>query len=313
METSNLGHFIAVYEKFAQAENKSERTIEAVTAAAKKFNSSLGGDTNPQDITADDLRRYILCLQERCKWSGHPTIKQDHGNLSPNTIAHHIRHIKSFWSWMHSEGFLEQNTFARVKTPQETDKVVNTLAPSEVTQLIKVIPRNNHKGYRDSCIIIALYGTLLRISELLDLPLSSVNFTNGQITVVGKGAIERSVFMSPKTYKALFKYYSRWRPKVTSEYLFIHEDGTKLTRFYFEHRMQVYVRKANLTKPCTPHVLRYSGALELLRSGCDPYTLQQILGHTTMEMTRRYLKIANTDIEKNMKTFSPAEQIDIRF
>jgi len=119
--------------------------------------------------------------------------------------------------------------------------------------------------------------------------------------------------MSPKVYKALFKYYSRWRPKVTSDYLFVHDDGRKLTRFHFAHRMQAYVHKANITKPCTAHILRYSAALEILRKGCDPYNLQQILGHTTMEMTRRYLKIANSDIEKSLKTFSPAEQVDIRF
>jgi len=298
MEANNLGHFICVYEKFAQAENKSYRTIEAVTGVARKFGSFLWGNTNPQDITADDLRRYILHLQARLKWSDHPTIKQDHDHLSPNTIAHHVRHIRSFWSWMTPEGFIEYNPLARVKTPQETRKVVTPLTPGEVTQLIKVIPRDNHKGYRDSCIIVTLYGTVLRISELLDLPLSNVDFTNGQIKVMGKGDKERSVFMSPKVYKALFKYYSRWRPKVSSDYFFIHEDGRKLTRFYFEHRMQAYVRKANITKPCTPHLLRYAGAIELLRNGCDPYTLQQILGHTTMEMTRRYLKIANRHYHK---------------
>jgi len=313
MEANNLGHFISVYQKFAQAENKSDRTIEAVTGSARKFDNFLGGNTNPQDITADDLRRYILHLQERCKWSGHPTIKQDHGHLSPNTVAHHVRHIRSFWSWMALEGFIEYNPFARVKTPQETRKVVTPLTPGEVTQLLKVIPRNTHKGYRDSSIILTLYGTVLRISELLDLPLYNVNFTSGQITVLGKGAKERSVFMSPKVYKALFKYYSKWRPKVSSDYFFIHEDGRKLTRFYFAHRMQVYVRKANLTKPCTAHLLRYAGAIDLLRSGCNQCTLQKILGHTTMEMTGRYLKIADSDVEKSLKSFSPAEQIDIRF
>jgi integrase/recombinase XerD len=119
--------------------------------------------------------------------------------------------------------------------------------------------------------------------------------------------------MCSKVYKALFKYYSKWRPKINSDYFFVHEDGRRLTRFYFAHRIQAYVRKANLTKPCTPHILRYSGAIALLRNGCDPYTLQQILGHATMEMTRRYLKIASSDIEKSLKSFSPAEQIDIRF
>jgi len=313
METSSLGFFISTYEKFAQAENKSPRTIEAITATAKKFDRFLGGNTNPQDITTDDLRRYILHLQKRCKWSGHPTIKQDHGNLSTNTIAHHVRHIKAFWSWMYSEGFLEHNSLAQVKTPKETGKVVTPLTPGEITQLIKIIPQNTHQGYRDICIVVGLYGTILRVSELLDLPLSNVNFTNGQIKVLGKGAKERSAFMSPKVFKPLFKYYSKWRPKITSEYFFIHQDGRKLTRFYFEHRMQVYLRKANLTKPCTPHIFRYSGAIQMLRDGCDPYTLQKILGHSTMDMTRRYLKIADSDVEKSMKSLSPAEQLDIRF
>ena len=191
-------------------------------------------------------------------------------------------------------------------------RAVTPLTPSEVSQILKVIPRSSHKGYRDSSIIVALYGTLLRISELLDLPVSSVDFSSGQITVIGKGDRERSVFMSPNAYKALYKYFSHWRPKTSSHYFFIHEDGRKLTRFYFEHRMQVYVRKANLSKPCTPHILRYSGSIQMLRGGCDPYTLQNILGHTTMEMTRRYLKIANSDVERQMKSYSPAEQLDIR-
>ena len=312
MEADNLGHFISVYEKFAAAENKSHRTIEAVSNAVKKFDIFLGGNTNPKYIKADDLRRYILYLQERPKWSGHPTIKQDHGNLSPNAIAHNVRHIKAFWSWLTSEGFIEENALSQVKTPKETMRVVTPLLPAEVSQILKVIPRNNHKGYRDASIIVALYGTLLRISELLDLPVSNVDFSSGQIKVTGKGDRERSVFMSPTSYKALYKYYSHWRPKVASNYFFIHEDGRKLNRFYFDHRMQVYVCKANIPKACTPHLLRYSGAIQMLRAGCDPYTLQMILGHTTMDMTRRYLKIAKSDIEKQMKSHSPAEQLDIR-
>jgi integrase/recombinase XerD len=313
METKILGNFIYIYQKFAQAENKSQRTIEAVTAAAGKFDSFLGGDINPKDITAENLRGYILHLQESSRWLGHPTIKGNHGNLSPSTVAHHVRHIKAFWAWLHSEGFIKRNPLAQVKTPKETSKAVTPLSPAEVTHLIKIIPQNTPQGYRDRCIIVCLYGTLLRISELLNLPLSNVNLTSGQITVVGKGDRERSVFLSPKVYKALFKYYSRWRPNTESSYFFVHEDGRKLNRFYFEHRMEAYTRKANLTKPCTPHVLRYSGTIELLRNGCDPYTLQQILGHTSMEMTRRYLKIANSDIERSLKSFSPAERLNIKF
>lgn len=313
METGNLGHFLLIYEKFAQAENKSKRTIEAVTACAKKFDGFLGGNTNPRNVTAGDLRRYIIHLQERCKWLDHPTIQKNHGNLSSNSIAHHVRHLKAFWSWMYRERFLEHNPLLQVKTPKVTDKSVTPVNAGEITRLIKVIPHNTKEGYRDRCIIVSLYGTLLRISELLDLPLTNVNFDSGQIKVTGKGSRERSVYMSPKVFKPMFKYFSHWRPKVESNHFFIHKDGSKLTRSYFEHRIQVYIRRANLSKPCSPHILRYSGAIAMLRGGCDQYTLQKILGHNTSEMTRRYLKIADSDVEKSMKSFSPAEQLDIRF
>ena len=189
METNDLGYFISIYEKFSQAENRSKRTIEAINACVKKFDSFLGGNTNPQNVTAADLRRYIIHLQERCKWLDHPSIQKNHGNLSSNTIAHHARHIKAFWSWMYRERFLEHNPLVQVKTPQVTDKSVTPVNAGEVTQLIKVIHQNTHESYRDSCIIATLYGTLLRITELLDLSLTNVNFTNGQIKVKGKGEV----------------------------------------------------------------------------------------------------------------------------
>ena len=75
MEEKTLGHFISVYEKFAAAENKSHRTIEAVTNSVSKFDLFLGGKSSPKAVKADDLRRYILYLPQRPKWSGHPSIK----------------------------------------------------------------------------------------------------------------------------------------------------------------------------------------------------------------------------------------------
>ena len=312
MEAKTLGDFVYIYEKFSAAENKSPRTIEAVNSAVGKFDSFLGGSSNPKEIRSEDLRAYILHLQESSRWSGHPTIKSNHGNLSPAAIASYIRSIRSFWSWMQREKFIDHNPFAQVKPPKVPVKIVDPLTPEEVTRLLKVIPRNNLQGYRESCIILTLYGTALRISELLDLNLSNVDFDSGQIKVIGKGNKERSVYMSPSIYKALFKYCTRWRPKVTSDYFFIHEYGRRLTRFYLEHRVQVYIQKANIAKKCTPHILRYSFSIRFLRNGGDPFTLQKILGHSTLDMTRRYVQIASSDIEKKMKSFSPAEQVDIR-
>ena len=312
METGNLGRFIFIYEKFAIAENQSPRTIETVKYAVTKFDNFLGGCSDVRDIQAEDLRRYIRHLQEQPKWSSHPTIKQDHGILSDNAIASYVRSIRSLWSWLKREKFIDVNPFEEVKPPATTERIVEPLTPEDVSNLLKAIPRKEYTGYRDSCVIITMYGTGLRISEVVDLHKSNLNFDSGQIKVIGKGKKERSVFMSASVYKALYKYNSQQRPKVPSNYFFVHKDGRSLSRFYFEHRMQVYVKNAGITAVCTPHILRYSFAIQFLRNGGDIFTLQKILGHSTLEMTRRYLKIANSDVEAKMKKFSPAERLGVK-
>lgn len=312
MEAGKLGNFISVYEKFATAENKSPRTIESVKNAVTKFDSFLGGCTSIEAVQAEDLRKYIRHLQEQPKWSGHPLIKQDHGNLSDNSIASYVRSIRSLWSWLKREKFINDNPFEQVKPPATTERIVEPLTPEDVSNLLKAIPRKEYTGYRDSCVIITMYGTGLRISEVVDLYEDNVNFDSGQIKVIGKGKKERSVFMSASVFKALYKYNLQQRPDVTSYYFFVHKDGRPLTRFYFEHRMHSYVKKAGITTICTPHILRYSFAIQFLRNGGDIFTLQKILGHSTLEMTRRYLKIANSDVEAKMKAYSPAEQLGVR-
>ena len=313
MEAKTLGDFLFIYEKFAIAENKSPRTIQSIKTAVPRFDNFLGGCPDVKEVQAEDLRRYIRYLQEQPKWSSHPTIKQNHGNLSDNTIASYIRSIRSFWSWLKREKFIDNNPFEQVKPPKVSGRVVDPLSPEEVSKLLRGIPRRNHSGYRDCCMILTMYGTGLRVSEVIDLPLDDVNFDSGQIKVMGKGKKERAVYMSAGVYKALFKYHHQWRPKVASNYFFVHEDGRPLNRFYVEHRMQHHVQQAGITKTCTPHILRFSFAIQFLRNGGDPFTLQKILGHATLDMTRRYVQIANSDVEAKMKAFSPAEQLDLRF
>lgn len=313
METDSLDNFIFVYEKFALSENKSPRTIQSIKAAVSQFDNFLGGCPDVKEVKAENLREYIRYLQQKPKWSGHPSIKQDHGILTDNAIASYIRSIRSLWSFLKREKFIDVNPFEEVQPPDITERIVDPQTPEDVSSLLKVIPRHKYTGYRNGCIIITMYGTGLRISEVTNLAKDNVNFDSGQIKVMGKGKKERAVYMSASVFKALYKYYSQQRPDVPSNYFFVHKDGRPLTRFYFEHRMQVYVKKAGITVVCTPHILRYSFAIQFLRNGGDPFTLQQILGHSTMDMTRHYLKIANSDVEAKMKQYSPAEQLGVKF
>jgi len=313
MESGSLGNFVFIYQKFALSENKSPRTIGTNCGAVRQFDIFLGGCSDVNLLTDNDLRRYIRELQNRSKWMFHPTIGDGHGNLSPHSIASYVRGIRSFWSWLHREGFIENNPFEGVKPPQVPHNIVNTFIPEQVKQLLAVIPRDSHKGFRDYSIVVTLYGVGPRISEVINLKSENVNFDTGQFKVLGKGARERILFMPPSVYKSMFKYYQRWRPKVTSEYFFVTDDGKQISRFNFEHRIHNYGQKAGIAAvQCSPHVLRHSFAIEFLRGGGDIFSLQKILGHATPEMTRHYARLADRDVEAKLRIFSPVEKLGLR-
>jgi integrase/recombinase XerD len=313
MEASNLDDFVSIYQKFAVAENKSPRTIETVTAAVRHFDNFLAKCPDIHLLKPEDLRQYIRWLQQRTKWEGHPTIGPKNEKLSPHSIACVVRSIRSFTSYLTKEGFLDHNPFEGVKTPKAPRKPVQTFTNELVDRLLRVIPHRNPSGYRDLAIIIVLYGTGLRISELLGVRMDDIDFDSAQIRVMGKGGRERAVYMSAKVFKVLFKYVAQWRPKVASDYVFVHADGRPLSRFYVAHRLRHYGREAGITKiRCSAHTLRHSFAVNYLRNGGDPFTLQKILGHSTLEMTRHYAELSDTDVQIKQKAFSPAEKLETR-
>ena len=308
MET-NLDGFFHLYRQFATSEGKSPRTIECNIADVRSFDWFLGGCQDIRHVTAEDLRRYIIYLQNRPRYATHPTIKSRDRNLSPDAIASYVRGIRSFWSWLKSENFIQDNPFVHVKPPKVPAKVVEPLFPDEVGCLLKAIPREGKYNQRDRCIILTLYGIGPRVSEVFSLKLDNVNFSSSQITVTGKGAKQRALFMSPVLFKALFRYRHNVRPDVESDFFFVDDVGRPVDRYYIEHKIASCALQANIGRRVTPHLLRYSFAIQFLRNGGDPFTLQNILGHSTLDMTRHYVRIANTDVERSIKKFSPAEQL----
>ncbi len=112
-----LDGILYLYRQFATAEGKSQKTIECYTAAAKAFANFLGGCTDVTTVIADDLRRYILCLQNRPRFDTHPTITSKDRPLTPDAVASYVRGIKSLWSWMSRENLIESNPFSHVKPP----------------------------------------------------------------------------------------------------------------------------------------------------------------------------------------------------
>ncbi len=306
---TGLDGYLHLYKQFATAEGISPRTIESNIADVIAFEKYLGGCPDITKITAEDLRRYILHLKSQPRYANHPTIKSKDRNLSTDAIASYIRGIRSFWSWMMREGFIQENPFERVKPPELHEKIVEPLLPGELTSILKAIPNDVKNKQPDQSIILTLYGTGARVGEVIAIPLDNINFESGQITVTGKGGNQRALFMSPVLFKILFRYRHRIRPKVDSAFFFLMTSGRPVSRYYIEHKIHQYAIQAKIGRRVYPHLLRFSFAIQFLRNGGDPFTLQGILGHASLEMTKHYVRMANTDIEKSMKKYSPVEQL----
>ena len=130
---------------------------------------------------------------------------------------------------------------------------------------------------------------------------------------MGKGSKERAVSISSRVYKVLFKYQKIWRPQLDSPYFFIDQNGKPLSRFVVAHRVSTYLRMSGINiEKCTPHTLRHSFSVQFLRNGGDVFSLQKILGHASLDMTRHYAELADSDVERKMKAFSPAESFNIK-
>jgi integrase/recombinase XerD len=178
-----------------------------------------------------------------------------------------------------------------------------------------MIDTSTAEGYRNYAIILTLLDTGLRVSELCGLRLSCLWLADGMLKVMGKGSKERLIPIGKQVQRVLWRYISRRRPEPASlncDLLFLTKDGAQLTKDRMEKIMADYGRKAGLEGVrCSPHTLRHTAAVTFLRNGGDVFSLQKMLGHASLEMTRRYCELADIDVKRAHMTASPVDNLAI--
>jgi integrase/recombinase XerD len=308
--STNLDDLLTIYARYMAAEGKSARTVESTQASVRPFVRYLDRNFEPEAVGRDDLRAYILHLQGRPKWVGHPTIAPDHGNLSPFTIATHVRTIKAFWSWLAREEFIAVDRLKDVATPKTPVRDVRILPTAACRSLLDIVPKKGFTGLRDRALLLALLGLGARITELTGLEIDDVDFDTGQVRVLGKGGKERRLFMSNTLFKAMHKYWHKERKSREGRLFFITRQGARMTRWHVNHRLHYYAERAGLGQYSVyPHKLRHTYATGFVRNGGNVFTLQKVLGHSTLEMSRHYAHMAEEDVEEQMRAFSPVENL----
>jgi len=221
--------------------------------------------------------------------------------------------VRAFWSWLAGEGIIDENPFARVKIPRAPRKVIPTFSPSQIRALLGAIDSTTPEGFRDCTVILTLLDTGLRVSELAGLRLGNAWLEEGVLKVTGKGGKERIIPIGKGVRRLLWRYISGVRPEPENpscDAVFLTADGRPLTVHRIRNRMTVYGRRAGLSGVrCSPHTLRHTAAVSFLRNGGDVFSLQRLLGHSTLLMTRHYCELADTDVRRAHATASPVDNL----
>jgi site-specific recombinase XerD len=303
----------------ARAEARSPKTIQLVTGAVKRFAGWLsaggrdGREPDVMEIGPAEIRGFIVHLQEAPCFSRHPYIAPRAKGLSGHTISCYLRSLRSFWSWLAAEEIIPENPFRRVRLPRPPTKIIAIFSPDQFQSLVAAIDGSTPDGYRNIAVLTVLLDTGLRVSELANLTLENTHLEEGCLKVIGKGRKERLVPIGKRSRNLLWNYVTRFRPEpahpnCTS--VFLNSRGMPLGKNYIEAFMRRYGKRAGIEGVrCSPHTLRHSAAVMFLRNGGDVFTLQRLLGHTTLQMTRHYCELADIDVTVAHRLASPADNL----
>ncbi|HEX77110.1 MAG TPA: tyrosine-type recombinase/integrase [Dehalococcoidia bacterium] len=276
-------------------EGKAERTLKVYGARLRRFADWCGdnGKTEPGTLSATDLRAYITHLQANGGGNGTPR---------QNAVV-----VKAFLKWLVAEGKVHNDPFAAVRLSRPSRKLPEPFSDEEVRLLLKAT-RSTRNPQRDKAIFLLLLDSGLRVSELARLEVERIHFENGTAAakVLGKGGRERMVPIGREATRQLRRYLSDRR----SGWLFSGRNGKPLGVRRLEYIIEECARLAGVNgKRCSPHTFRHTFARKYLLNGGDPFSLQQILGHSSLQTVRLYVNLWSTDVQAQHRKYSPADSL----
>ena len=312
-----LSRVIEFYHSALELEGKSINTIEWYQQKLEAFLSFLQLSSQQilvRDLSLYDGRAFIRSLMERdTLFDNHPWREEVQRRLSPHTIHGYVRTLRAFASWLEEEGYTDENIFKRLKLPKLPETLIQPLTEDEIKRILFAIPRDTTMGVRNYAIVLLFLDTGIRISELANLKLDDIEFGEGHFKVFGKGARERIVPMGITAQRAVIRYMERSRPEPVNpseNRLFLTDSGDPMSKNSTGKVIQRLARRAEVHR-LHPHLFRHTFAVRYLKNGGDVFSLQKILGHKSLDVTRRYVQLAGTDLKEKHRLFSPVDNLGL--
>lgn len=253
--------------------------------------------SNPEKISSADVIEFIEYLQ-----------KKDHDEIT--TVARKLTTIKNYHAYLEKEKIAPINVTLGIKRPKLKKTIAKTLSMDDINTLLDINLLTPF-DYRNKAMLELVYGTGLRVSELVNLTLNNIDFTNCIIRIVGKGNKERIIPLGEYSMYYLNLYMEK-RPLLEKnnlcEKLFLNNHGKGITRQGFFKILKNLLEEKHLNVEASPHTLRHSFATHLLEGGADLKSIQEMLGHSDISTTRMYTHVTNQKVTHDYNEYHPREK-----
>jgi len=273
-------------------------TLSAYTRDLEKYTAHLekAGVKDPDKVSRDQVTGYMFALKKQ--------------GLSTTSICRSLAAIKMFHRFLVRENFSKEDPTTLVETPKLWKRVPEVLTQKEIDAILQQAAAGKGiRAKRDHAMVELLYAAGLRVSELVDLKMTSVNYEAGFLRAVGKGSKERIIPVGKKAREALAYYCAKARPKLLkgkeADALFVSQQGRKMSRVSAWQMIKQYARLAGIKKNIKPHTLRHTFATHLLEHGADLRSVQEMLGHSDIATTQIYTHVDKERLKGIHKQFHP--------
>ena len=241
-----------------------------------------------EQVTTNDIRIYLYETQKRT-------------GISNRTLDGKRLVINTFMDWCWKEGYIPNNPCASIKPIKFEEKPREPLSNMELE-----IVRDACENYRDKAMIELFYSTGCRLSEMVNLKISDIDFTSKEVHLFGKGSKHRTSYLNAKAEYMLKKYFELERPKESiSDYVFVifRKPYNEMHKESIYARIKAIQKRSGIERSLFPHLLRHTMATDALNRGMNVAEVKEILGHEKLDTTMIYAKISHDSVKFNHKRY----------
>lgn len=292
------------------AADYSPHTIRAYQADVDRLLAFLKeqGKESLDEVSVEELRIFVSRLADG-------SFASDGQPCSKRSLARKLSTMRSFFRHAADDGIVETDPAATLRTPRLPKRLPAVLSPEEMSKVLRAVPGRGALALRDRAMFELLYSSGLRTRELLELRLCDLDFATGEVRVKGKGRKERVVPFGRPARHALEVYISDGRGELVrrlpdraregQDRVFVSRNGRPLSPSDVRRRLLNIMARSGVATKVSPHTLRHSFATHLLEGGADLRSIQELLGHASLNTTQVYTHVSATHLRESYRRAHP--------